>query len=345
MNVYWNGDVKTVRSDTYNYDFNYNTGEFVRWGRTFDDDPEQAIMPELADIEVTTSCVGINGRVCAHCYKSNLPTGKNMSYSTFETVLNVLNEGEFLTQVAFGADSRAESNPDLFKMMQLCRSKKIVPNITVADISDETADRLVSLCGAVAVSLYEDKDVCYNTVHKLTSRGLKQVNIHCMLSKQTYGNTMSALVDIVKDKRLQELNAVVFLSLKQLGRGKKYDVLSQEEFDLLVLVAQKLNISFGFDSCSAHKFLTSVKEPSKELIELVEPCESTLFSTYVNVDGKAFPCSFADNGLLQGMQICSNTDFFQDVWQSEEFVEFRSKLMSSKQHNEHSCRTCPLYKI
>ena len=232
-------DTKIFRSSDYNYNFNKKTGFFARWGKTKEDDPLYGPSPEIADIEITTKCMGVGGKLCPFCYKSNTPNGKNMSFDTFKKMIDKfptypqklimiivdsqygfgyspeaiiktkegpkkvkdIKKGDildiykkelahnpqivtairtkkkdvpFLTQVAFGADSRAESNPDLWKMMDYCREKGIIPNITVAEITDETADKLVSKCGAVAVSRYDDKNICYDAVQKLNKAILRQ---------------------------------------------------------------------------------------------------------------------------------------------------------------------------
>lgn len=144
---------KIVYSPDYNYFFNKKTGFFLRWGQKLDDDPNCCDFgPEILDIEVTTQCSGPGGKLCPFCYKGNTPNGVNMSLDTFKTILDKM--PDTLTQIAFGADAHATSNPDLFAMMEYARTKDIVPNITVADISDETADRLLKYVGACAVSRY-----------------------------------------------------------------------------------------------------------------------------------------------------------------------------------------------
>lgn len=75
-------------------------------------------------------------------------------------------------QIAFGADSQATANPDIWKMMEYCRKNNVVPNITVADITEDTAVRLASLCGAVAVSHYQT-DICKRSIGFLHKHGLK----------------------------------------------------------------------------------------------------------------------------------------------------------------------------
>lgn len=349
-----NEHVKTVTSSNYNYIFNKKNGFFARWGATKEDDPEwAAIGPEILDIEITTKCAGIPNKqgkmqVCDFCYKSNTPEGKNMSFETFAKILDNVNGFRQLTTVAFGADSQAEANPDLWKMMEYCRKKGVIPNITVAHISDEVADKLVSNVGACAVSCYADRDknICYDSIKKLTDRGLKQVNMHFMISSNSYDDAMAVIDDIKNDSRLEKLNAIVFLSLKQKGRGEKYKTLDYERFKKLVDKAMDRGISFGFDSCSCPKFLKCVKEHKKyEMFKtLAEPCESSIFSAYIDVDGKYYPCSFMEgvDGWEEGLDSV-NGDFIKKVWWSQKVDEFREKLKSNLDENE--CRNCPCFKI
>jgi len=367
-------NLKMFRSPEYNYTFDMESGFFARWGKTQEDDPDWSPFgPEIADIEVTTSCSGVNGKLCPFCYKANTPNGKNMSFETFKTILDKMPPS--LTQVAFGADSKAESNPDLWRMMEYCRELSIVPNITVADITDETADKLVKYCGAVAVSRYADKDPCYNSVKKLVDRGLNQVNIHCMISKETENLAMETISDARGysnktgdlstcthiDMRLSGLNAIVFLSLKQRGRGGNYTPLTQSEFNTIVERAMSSGVGFGFDSCSGPKFMEATKdhERAEEFKTMIEPCESSLFSVYVDVHGNFYPCSFAegitsygyptDNNPVEswdkGIHIPSVNSFLDEVWNHPKTQSFRKHLIGTCSTNDYACRECPLFVV
>lgn len=354
---------KYVASQKYNYVFDKQTGFFARWGKTKNDDPIMAPAPEIADIEVTTKCSGINGKLCPFCYKSNSPNGKNMSFETFKKIIDTLPHKEIindkkeiikiplLTQVALGVDSKAESNPDLWKMMQYCREKGIIPNVTVAQITNEVADKLAHYCGAVAVSRYDNKDVCYDAVKKLTDRGMTQINIHSMIASETFDNALETLKDKLTDPRLEKLNAIVFLSLKQKGRGTNFTPLSQDKFKQLVDFAMDNKIGIGFDSCSAYKFLKSIENSDnfEKMAMYSEPCESSLFSTYFNVDGHFFPCSFSEGegDWKEGLDIVKCKDFSEDIWYHDKTISFRKKLLNTnvKLKNKVNCRECPLFKI
>ena len=333
MKINENVKMKNVRSESYNYVFNKESGFFARWGKTMDSNPEfSPFGPEIADIEISTVC----NMGCDYCYKSNTSSGSNMSFETLQKVITTINPNNVLTQVAFGLGATAEENPDLWKMCDWLRSVGIIPNGTVANISDETADKISSKFGACAVSYHGNKDICYNSIKRLTDRGLKQTNMHFVIYEENFEETLDVLHDIQKDSRLKLLNAIVFLSLKKKGRaeGNVFNTLSQDKFSKIVDYCFDRKIPFGFDSCSAHKFMKAIEnnKDKEKLIEVVEPCESGLFSLYSNVEGKYFPCSFSEYGEGVDLTNCNN---FLEMWNKN---SFRNKLISNN-------RNCPIYNI
>jgi hypothetical protein len=93
--VFENNDKKFVRSENYNYNFDKKMGEFIRWGKTLDDDPIMAPSCEIADIEISTVCNGIGlsmetRKPCPWCYKSNTSCGTNMSFEIYKKILDKL---------------------------------------------------------------------------------------------------------------------------------------------------------------------------------------------------------------------------------------------------------------
>ena len=84
--------------------------------------------------------------------------------------------------------------------MNYCRLQNVIPNITINGkrLTKEHYKLLKKYCGAVAVSLYEYND-CYNVVYEL-SKDLSQVNIHALLSEETFDKCMKVLKDSLIDK-------------------------------------------------------------------------------------------------------------------------------------------------
>lgn len=328
--------IKRVRSPMYNYDFNMKNGDFARWGKNFKDDPQfSPFGPELLDIEVSTICHG----GCPWCYKSNAAKGKNMSFDTFKMIFDKVPKN--LTQIAFGVGD-LDANPDLWKMFEYCRKNKVIPNVTIngTRINGALADKLVNSCGAVAVSHYED-DACFNAVKMLTERKLKQVNIHQLVAVETLESCYQLLDVVKRDERLANLNAILFLSFKSKGQRNSYHPLRYEEFSKLIKNAMNQEVRMGFDSCSANKILHVLRNhPNYEMFKMMaEPCESTCFSQYINVDGIAYPCSFLEGEQgYEGMNVFEAKSFLKEIWHGPSNVRFRKLLIENQ-------RRCPRFEI
>jgi hypothetical protein len=342
--------MRQVRTEGYNWNFNPETGFFARWGKTPDEDPTWSPLgPEILDLEISTVCHG-NLEPCKYCYKSNGVKGENMSIDTFAKILSKIPKN--LTQIAFGIGD-IDANPDLKSIISLTRSNGVIPNITINGyrMNDNWYDFLANACGSVAVSRY-DNDTCFNAVQELTKRGLKQVNIHQVLCEDSYDDCMELLKNSQEDRRLENLNAILFLMLKPKGRGKGVKPLTSiDKFKKLVDFAFDNKIKLGFDSCSAPTFLKAM-ENEKEInkyITFMEPCESGLFSFYGNTKGEYFPCSFMEGqpGWETGISAVEVNDFIEDVWKHPRLVKWREGLInSSKDCNcslKKHCRSCPEY--
>lgn len=351
---------KVIRSPEYNLLFDTETGFMARWGRTKDDDPEMCPWgPEIADIEISTVCNGIGKDVdsrkpCVWCYKSNTGQGENMNLETFKNVFAKLNQAGTLTQIAFGIGD-LDANPDLWDIMGHCREHNVIPNITVngMGIDDDDAAMLAMHCGAVAVSHYGiNHGPCFDTIKRLTDQGLRQVNIHKLLSRQTYKDCFRLIDQVRIDPRTRKLKAIVFLLLKPKGDRNDLDgIVSLEEYKTLMSYAIDKGVSVGMDSCSAPMVLRILPE---QYVQSVEPCESTLFSIYVNVRGEMFPCSFTEGtpGWEVGVPLDSplRPDDAQFLWYNPRIVEWRRNLLASSSgcsscDVQRYCRSCPVYDV
>jgi MoaA/NifB/PqqE/SkfB family radical SAM enzyme len=323
---------KILSSPNYNYIFDKQTGYFMRWGNTKKTDPQWSEYgPEIADIEISTSC----DKGCAFCYKGNTRNGHSMGIEKFKQVMREL--PRTLTQIAFGIGD-IDLCDDLEAIFAYTRSKGIIPNVTINahKMTSEQYDMLAKYCGAVAVSLY-DYDECYSAVKQLSDRGMKQVNIHCLLSGETYSRCLQVINDATIDNRLVgHLNAIVFLHLKKRGRATSdsFSKIPDEQLQRVIESALKHNVGFGFDSCSAHRVMKYLPE---EYHNKVEPCESSLFSMYINVSGVAYPCSFTEVETYKGIDM-TTIKTFTDVWNGEGYKKFRKECLGN-------CRKCPVYDI
>ena len=340
--------VKLLSSPDYNYVFNKKTGLFMRWGRTTREDPDYSPFgPEIADIEISTICGGLR-KPCPWCYKGNTEVGKNMSFETFVKVFNKL--PRTLTQIAFGIGD-LNANPDLFNIMEHCRKNEVIPNITIngydtttenKQLSDNNAFLLGTMCGAIAVSHYNSDDICFNAINKL-GEYLKQVNIHKILSEETFDECIELIDKAKHDIRLSKLNAIVFLLLKEKGsRNKLHTLHSLEKFEKLYDYAKEKGISIGFDSCSAPSFLQSLKgkKDFEYALKFAEPCESLHFSIYINVKGKIFPCSFCEGEDFEPVDILE-VENFEEFWNGEYVKSFRDSMKK----DDLGSRQCPVFDL
>jgi hypothetical protein len=336
-----NDKVKLLLSEPIKSFFDKKTGETRTWGKTKDDDPDLCVFgPLIADIEISTVC----SQGCKECYKQNLPEGTHMSLTQFRAVLAKL--PRTLQQIAFGLGDTpslkgGRGNPDTFSIFEFTRSQGVIPNATINGfgLDRATAEQLALVLGACAVSRYTPKDICYDAVAKLADAGLVQTNIHQICSVEHFGACMELLGDAKTDPRLEGLNAIVFLAGKKKGRGKWLTPVPVDMYKRLVEYALEKGVHIGFDSCSAWKFLDAVKDSPlyKEYQILAEPCESGLFSAYIDVTGTYYPCSFSP-GLVKGIDLFGVKDFMQEVWLSQEVEEWRKRLLGN-------CRQCPLFEI
>lgn len=336
-------NLKIFKSPHYNYVYDKISGRFARWGEQEADDPPYGPAPEIADIEISVN--GCPDR-CPFCYKGNMPsTPTNMSLGTFKAIVSKMPVS--LTQIALGITGM-QANPDLLPIMRYCRSIGVVPNFTLAgsDLTRELALESAKLAGAVAVSARKGtKDLCYETVRLYNALGLHQVNIHVMLSAETEDFANEVLQDFLNDKRLANLNAVVFLGVKPKGRAKdRFHPLPQSGYDKLVSYCLEKGVRFGFDSCSASRFERAVEkadvsENFKKAMKMrSESCESDLFSCYINVKGEFWHCSFSEHEPTFGLvDVLKAEDFVRDVWYAPEVKAFRERSLAGIRNG---CRQC-----
>ena len=174
-----------------------------------------------------------------------------------------------------------------------------------------------------------------------------KINIHCLLSKETYESVFELMNDRITDKRLEGMGAIVFLSLKQKGRGEYFNRITDEEFKKIIDISFGNKISIGFDSCSAPKFLKAIENrPDKnELKNYIESCESTLYSLYIDANGMFYPCSFMEKEgeWKTGIDMTKVEDFVKEVWNEERVVKWRNESIKCLKCN--GCNMCKFYNV
>ena len=330
-------EFKKCKSSDYNFVFNKKNGCFARWGKDFNDDPTYGPSPEILDLEIST---GKCGGKCRFCYKGNGEdiNTYHMSLEEFKTIFHKL--PNTLGQIAYGICD-IESNPDFFAMMKYAREHGVIPNYTCngLDVTKEIAQKTAKLCGAVAVSLI-NKEKTYNAINLFVEAGMTQVNCHYVLSQETYDRAFNIIDDIATDPRLKGFNAIVFLQYKHKNLNSPYhSILDVDKYTKLINYCNEKKINYGFDSCSCPMFLKSIKDdPNLKYLEtMAEPCESKLFSFYINCHGIGYPCSFAE-GIEEGLNIFDCNDFIKDIWNHKISCEWRKTLLDND-------RCCPIYDL
>lgn len=333
-------DIKVVSSPEYNYIFNKKSGLLMRWGETHEDDPDLAPYgPEILDMEIS---VGDCSGGCPWCYKGNNPdSGHHMSLETYKKVVDTF--PRTLTQVALGLTD-ITANKDLIDILKYSREVGVIPNFTLAGYG--ATDKIIQECaeyvGAVAVSVYpHNVELAFETAQKFLDAGVEQTNFHLLYYEENI-EFVKKILSEYKEGNAPQVNAVVLLALKNKGRAdSSYTPMSQESFSSLVECCFENDIPIGFDSCSAPKFEEFARDSGREeLIVYSEPCESSLMSSYVNVHGDFYPCSFVEgtDGWEEGISVVEAEDFLQDVWYHPRVGEWRETLLGN-------CRNCPVFDI
>jgi len=349
--------IKKFESPTYQYLFDRKTGLFVRSFPNNDSiDPMYSPFgPEIADIEISVGkCAG----KCQFCYKDNGTDSiktKHMSTDTFKKLFSKL--PETVCQIAFGITD-INANPDFWNIMSYSRSNGVIPNYTTNGIGvdERVARSTAEICGAVAVSRSVSRDICYEAIKKYTSAKMTQVNMHFMLADETFSDAINTIYDIASDARLKDMNAIVFLQYKPKGKnvGKFHSISSINKYEYLISLCKTLNITHGFDSCSAPLWLKSNEHESdfQRMVTQAEPCESSLFSSYINVDGIFFPCSFSEGekNWVEGLDVVNCKDFLKDIWFNPKTIEFRKNIIESsfgcsKCEVKRYCRSCVIHDV
>ncbi len=180
-----------------------------------------------------------------------------------------------------------------------------------------------------------------NTNQSLFMNTYSAVNIHKLLCEETFDDCMSLLRgQLLAD--IEGLNAIVFLLLKPKGdRNTYHQIRELDKYKRLINLALDNQLDVGFDSCSATSFLQVIegRENYKKLAQLAEPCESSLFSIYIDVNAQVFPCSFAAGtpGWEEGINLLTY-DSLEEVWHHPRLESFRATLLAND-------RACPIYDL
>jgi MoaA/NifB/PqqE/SkfB family radical SAM enzyme len=321
---------KKIETEKYAILFNTKTGLEITSGINGHPDPTVLNMASLLDIGVMGTCK----HKCKFCYQGHIDR-PNMKLSDFMRIIDEVSE--HTNQVALGGRGDPNHHENFKEIVEYCRKKNVVPNYTTSGIDlDENHVEISKLCGAVAVSDYEQ--LYTNTaLNMLIEAGIK-TNIHQIYSSESH---IKCIGLIEGHKPLTwgfdhtKLNAVIFLLFKPHGAGANVRHLIPTEAQIkwlgMNIFKPKSKFKIGMDSCLVNHVL-QYAEPTKIQRASVDTCEASRMSAYITPDMKMMPCSFADETKFS----VPITQGLFPIWEnSQPFNQFRNVLTK-----QQAC--CPL---
>ena len=322
----------------YHFIADPHCGFTARWGKSLDENPGFAPVPELADISISNYCT----KGCSFCYKNSTPQGTIMSLESYKMVLDQLEHPVYgsVFQVALGGGEPLE-HPQFREIIDETVHRGIVPNFTTnglhmtQDIASFCKDRV----GAVAVSTESISGIPQHCVKLLIENGIR-TNIHFVLQNDNIIEAIQILLGKY-DKILEGVNALIFLTFKPAGRGEKQHLVREgiEFLDFLKAVKHKTTlVKIGFDAC----FVPHLLHYDVVNSALVDTCEGGYFSVYIDEKCQVSPCSFSGN---RDKYPLSEYPFY-DIW-LHKFEAFRARMVNKCTQNcqfKSECRgVCPYY--
>ena len=320
--------------------FNPETGFFVRAEESGHDEPFwSAHGPEMLDISITNWC----SRECETCYRMASRVGRHMTFPDYENVIRQAAQLGVI-QVALGGGNPNE-HPDFAEILRLTRRNYgIVPNYTTngRGLSPTVLSASAEHCGAVAVSAYEPYSFVANTVKRLRDYGIR-TNLHFVLDAHSVEMALSWFHD--PPEFMSQVNAIVFLNYKPIGRGAMDARLlgrSNLYQDLIEETTSKVHsFKVGFDSCMVSGLVTAAK------IDPVwfDTCEAARFSMFVSETLQMYPCSFMET-IYDGVSLTDSN--MLDAWQNAKSFQAIRRTLRDPECNgcemQIVCRGgCPVF--
>jgi len=323
VNYYPDQSYKTV--------FNQKTGFLVRLEDQIGNEPSWCSYgPELMDISITNWC----DRDCNFCYKKSYNTGHHLEVENYVVILNQAAKMKVL-QIALGGGN-PNQHPNFSEMLRLTREEyNIVPSYTTngRGLNQQVLMASKKYCGAVAVSAYEPFEELFIAVQKLIDVGIK-TNIHFLLTSRTINTAVNWLMN--PPKILNQINAIVFLNYKPIGRNPASSLLLKNSQDVSIffnLVQRKYPFKIGFDGCS----ISGITKNMNISPIFTDGCEAGRFSMYISEEMKMYPCSFMID-KIKGIDV--SVDNIQKEWvENEAFRGLREKT-----HSTH-CNKCDVFSL
>lgn len=315
------------------------TGVTMRWGKTAEEDPSFAPVPELADISISNHCT----KGCSFCYRNSSNNHEWLSIDDYCRVLDAMNHPEHgnIFQVALGGGEPLE-HPDFIEIINETVKRGIVPNFTTNGIhlTEDICKKIKGKVGAVAISTISMDEIQCEKIDLLHKNDI-EANVHYVLSS----NNIDEAIHIARgdfNEKLRDVNAIIFLTYKPAGRADMDGVIRKSEqlaaFIKTLGDKKIVRPRIGFDAC----FVPMLLRYSIVNIALVDSCEGGYFSVYIDHKMNVMPCSFSG-----GRDSYSLAEYdFYDIWLNK-FELFRqehaNKCIVSDCKAHSLCRGCCPY--
>ncbi len=309
----------TRKSENYNFTGNTENGITFRWAKTFEENPQIAPWPELADISISNHC----SKGCDFCYRNSTVNNSFLSIDNYELILKNLQSERWgnVFQVALGGGEPLE-HPDFFDIIDLTNKFNIIPNFTTngINLNEKTLEKLQNKVGAIAISVVKaDEFVLNKKIINLIKNFKIKFNIHFVLNDETINHAIDILTN--KPELLNIINGLIFLTYKPKGRGDVKNCLKKDEryYNFLNLV-NKSDLNIGFDAC----FVPSLLHHTHINKNFIDSCECAFFSVYIDELLNVKPCSFGNDKYSYNLKDFS----FEEIWNNK-FNDYRSKIVNN----------------
>jgi len=314
-------NIKYIKYKKYEVFFDKNTGMEVTRGINGNLDPFVMEHPLLADIGIKGYC---NNNDCVFCYQGK-EQRSDMKLEDYKRIVDEL--VPYTNQIALGGKGNPNSHSQFNEIINYTIENNIVPNYTTSgyDLTEDQV-QISRKCGAVAVSISNEKDYTFKAIKMLQDAGIR-TNLHWVLSKKSIDDIIKVLqgYDIWNGKiNIKKLNGIILLSFKPQGRGKDLYEWILDNNDIIRLLSYlrrtKMSFKIGADSCLFCKIGKISNFTDIEKL-CTDTCEGSRQSFYIDCSMKMKPCSYSNEGFID---LYTNT--IDEGWNSQLFINFREKL-------------------
>lgn len=315
-------------------------GVTMRWGKTMQENPIWAPVPELVDISISNHCT----KGCFFCYRNSGNNREWMSVEDYCSVLDSMNHPKYgnVFQVALGGGEPLE-HPNFLTIVDETVDRGIVPNFTTNGIhlTEQICKHIQRKVGAVALSVVSINEIEKDKVIMLRHYGI-ETNIHYVLSSENIEEA-TEIANGKNNQRLIGINAIIFLTYKPAGRaGDAFVIKRGENYERFLSAIAKKGVKrpkLGFDACFVPMLLSKTAVSST----LVDSCEGGFFSVYIDHKKNVSPCSFSGGNDAYSLD---EYDFY-DIWNNQ-FESFRNRQKNRCKNAScigyKNCRgCCPYY--